>query len=90
MVESSVRCAASTVNLVSQSLGCGLVDLVATRDVVHVQESMSEADVIDRVAVIVEQDIAVEARVKHDVGMLFDVRNILVVVSAIIGEFHTG
>jgi hypothetical protein len=90
VIKASVRCATSTVDLVPQSLRCSFVDLIATRDVVHVEEGMSEADVIDRIAVIVEQDIAVKAGVKHNVGMLFDVRNILVIVSAIVGEFHTG
>lgn len=90
MVKPPIRCATSTVNLVPQGLRCRLVYLVATRDVVHVQESVSEANVIDRVAVVVKQDIAVEARVKDDVGMLLDVRSILVIVGAIISELHTG
>ena len=89
MIESSIRCAASTINLVPQSLRCCLVDFVATRDVVHIQEGMSESDVVDRVAVVVKQDIAVEARVKDDVGMLFNVRSILVFVSAIVSELYT-
>lgn len=90
MIKSSIRRAASTVNLVPQGLRCCLVYFVTTRDVVHIQEGMSETDIIDRVAVIVKQDIAVEARVKDDVGMLFNVRSILIFVSAIISELHTG
>jgi len=89
VIKSTIWCAASTVNLVPQGLRCRLVDFVATRDVVHIQEGMSEANVIDRVAVVVKQDIAVEARVKDDVGMLFNVRSILVVVSAVVSKLYT-
>lgn len=90
MVESSIWRTAGPVNLIPQGLCCSFVDLVATRDIVHVQESVSETDVIDRVTVIVKQDIAIEARVEHDIGMLFNVRSVLVLVSAIIGELYAG
>lgn len=90
MIESSIRCTTSTVDLVSQSLRGCFVHVVAARNVVHVQEGVSEADIVDRVAVIVEQDVAVEARVKDDVGVLLDVRSILVIVGTIISELYTG
>ena len=90
MIKSSIRCAASTVNLVSQSLRRGLVDVVTTRNVVHVKERVTKSDVVDRVTVIVKQNIAVEARIQYNIGMLLDVCRVLVVVSTIVSEFHAG
>lgn len=89
VVKSSIWCATSTVNLVPQCLRGSFVDLIATRDVVHIEESVSEPNVVDRVAVVVKQDVAIEARVKDNVGVLLDVRSILVFVSAIVSELYT-
>jgi hypothetical protein len=67
MIKPSIRRPEAAIDLIAQSLRSRLVDFFATRQVVHVEESVAEADVVDRVAVIVGQDLAGEAGVQLDV-----------------------
>jgi hypothetical protein len=53
MIEPSIRRAKAAIDLIAQSLRGGLVDFLAARQVVHVEESVAEAGVVDRVAVVV-------------------------------------
>jgi hypothetical protein len=60
MIKPSIRRAEAAIDLIAQSLRGGLVDFLAARQVVHVEESVAEAGVVDRVAVVVGQDLAGE------------------------------
>jgi hypothetical protein len=53
MIKPSIRRAEAAIDLIAQSLRGGLVDFLAARQVVHVEESVAEAGVVDRVAVVV-------------------------------------
>jgi hypothetical protein len=69
MVKPSVRRTEAPIDLIAQSLRRSLVDFFAARQIVHVKKSVAEANVVDRVAVVVGQDLAVEARVQLDVDL---------------------
>jgi hypothetical protein len=90
MIKSPVRRMTSAINLIPQSLYRSLVDIVATRGVVHIEESISKQDVIDRVAAFVQQNVAIETRIQLDVGVLLNGRSVLSIVSSIVGELHAG
>lgn len=90
VVEATVRRAAGAVDLVPQRLRGGLVDVLAAGQVVHVEEAVSEADVVDRVAVVVQKDVAVVAGVELDVDVSGEVRGVLGLVGAVVGQFHAG
>lgn len=49
---------------------------------------MPEANVIDRVAVVVHQDVTVVARIQLDVYVLLNVRSIFIVLGAVVRELH--
>jgi hypothetical protein len=74
MIKPSIRRAEAAIDLVAQGLGCGFVDFLAARQIIHVEEGVAEADVVDRVAVVVEQDLAGEAGVELDVDLWIDGR----------------
>lgn len=60
MIKSSVRRTEAAIDLIAQGLRCSLVDLFSARQVIHVEERVAEAHVVDRVAVVVSQDLARE------------------------------
>jgi hypothetical protein len=74
MIKPSIRRTEAAIDLVAQGLGCGFVDFLAARQVVHVEEGVAEADVVDRVRVVVKQDLAGEAGVELDVDLQIDGR----------------
>lgn len=51
---------------------------------------MPEADVIDRVAVVVHEDVAIISRVELDVDVLLNVRGVFIILGAVVGELHAG
>lgn len=89
MIKSPIRRAATTVDLIPQGLRRNFVDLLPARDVVHVKKRVPEADVIDRVAVIVHEDVAIVARVELDIHVLLNVRSVFIILGAVVGELHT-
>jgi hypothetical protein len=74
MIKPSIRRTEAAIDLVAQGLGCDFVDFLAARQVVHVEEGVAEADVVDRVRVVVKQDLAGEAGVELDVDLQIDGR----------------
>jgi len=69
VIETSIGCAEAAIDLIAKSLRSSFVDFFPARQVVHVEESVAEADVVDRVAVVVEQNLACEAGVQLDVNL---------------------
>jgi hypothetical protein len=69
MIKPSIRRPEAAIDLIAQSLRGGLVDFFAARQVVHVEESVPEADIVDRVAVVVGQDLAGETWVQLNVDL---------------------
>jgi hypothetical protein len=74
MIKPSIRRTEAAIDLVAQGLGCDFVGFLAARQVVHVEEGVAEADVVDRVRVVVKQDLAGEAGVELDVDLQIDGR----------------
>lgn len=88
MVKPSIWRAATAVDLVLQGLRCSFINLLSTRHVVHVKERVPEADIINRVAVVVHQDVAVKARVELDVYVLLNERSVFIILCPLVGELH--
>ena len=78
MVEPSIWRAEAAIDLIAQSLRRGQVDFLPTRQIVHVEESVAEANIVDRVTVVVEQDLASESRVQLNVDLDKTVRSAMV------------
>jgi hypothetical protein len=53
MIKPSIRRPEAAIDLIAQGLRGGFVDFFAARQVVHVEEGVAEAGVVDRVAVVV-------------------------------------
>jgi hypothetical protein len=69
MIEPSIGRPGATIDLIAQSLRSGLVDFLAACQVIHVEEGVAEADIVDRVAIVVGQDLAGETWVQLDVDL---------------------
>jgi hypothetical protein len=77
MIKPSIRRAEAAIDLVAQGLGCGFVDFLAARQIIHVEEGVAEADVVDRVAVVVSQDLAGETGIQLDVDLQMTVGSMM-------------
>ena len=63
MIKSPIGHPEAAIDLIAQSLRGGFVNFLPARQIVHVEKGVAEADIVNRVAVVVEQDLAGEAGV---------------------------
>ena len=77
MIKPSIGRPGATIDLIAQSLRSGLVDFLAACQVVHVEKGVAEADGVDRVAVVVSQDLAGETWIQLDVDLQMKVGSMM-------------